>query len=370
MAIRRRGDSWQIDYLDPGGKRVRQSFKTRKEATAEHGKRVSLIAEGKYGSMLERLKGHKTTLAELCQRYAENFGNQSSFQNAKGKYLANFKASFGENRLLSTITYAEVETYRNQLRQKPVTANRNGVEIVLCGMRRVSSVNREMSCLHHLFSKAVEWDLMEKTPFERKQSLRLKENNKRMRFLNEDEIKSLLSACAPHLKPIVETAILTGMRRGEILSLKWDQIRGGFIYLEKTKTNEARQIPVSEALEDVFKDIRRRDGLRYEYVFTYQGRRIEFDSRHTFKKALKRAGIEDFHFHDLRHTFASQLILNGGSLKDVQELLGHKSMTMTLRYAHLTQESKRKAVNLLNGLTGQCHKTVTSTPQAVSNLPN
>ena len=60
----------------------------------------------------------------------------------------------------------------------------------------------------------------------------------------------------------------------------------------------------------------------------------------------------------------------GGSLKDVQELLGHKSMTMTLRYAHLTQESKRKAVNLLNGLTGQCHKTVTSTPPAVSNLPN
>ena len=70
----------------------------------------------------------------------------------------------------------------------------------------------------------------------------------------------------------------------------------------------------------------------------------------------------DFHFHDLRHTFASQVLLNGGSLKDVQELLGHKSMTMTLRYAHLTQESKRKAVNLLNGLTakvGDCHKTVT-----------
>jgi len=80
--------------------------------------------------------------------------------------------------------------------------------------------------------------------------------------------------------------------------------------------------------------------------------------------------LVDFHFHDLRHTFASQLILNGGSLKDVQELLGHKSMTMTLRYAHLTQESKKKAVNLLNGLTGPCHKTVTSTPPAVSNLPN
>ena len=191
-----------------------------------------------------------------------------------------------------------------------------------------------------------------------------------MRFLNEDEIPRLLSACAPHLKPIVETAILTGMRRGEILSLKWDQIRGGFIYLEKTKTNEARQIPVSDDLEAVFKDIRQRDGLRYEHVFTFRGQPIERDLHVGFGAALKRAGLVGFHFHDLRHTFASQLILNGGSLKDVQEILGHKSMTMTLRYAHLTQESKRKAVNLLNGLTGLCHKSVTQSPLVVSNLPN
>jgi len=89
-----------------------------------------------------------------------------------------------------------------------------------------------------------------------------------------------------------------------------------------------------------------------------------------FGTALKRGGLWISISTTLRHTFASQVLLNGGSIKDVQELLGHKSMTMTLRYAHLTQESKRKAVNLLNGLTGPCHKTVTSTPPAVSNLPN
>ena len=91
-------------------------------------------------------------------------------------------------------------------------------------------------------------------------------------------------------------------------------------------------------------------GSASEYVFTYKGRRVK-NIKKAFKTALKNAGITDFRFHDLRHTFASQVIMRGGDLKDVQELLGHKSMSMTLRYSHLSQEHKRKAVNLLNGLT-------------------
>ncbi len=75
------------------------------------------------------------------------------------------------------------------------------------------------------------------------------------------------------------------------------------------------------------------------------------DIKTAFRKALKKAGIEDFRFHDLRHTAASHLVMAGASLKDVQEILGHKTMTMTLRYAHLSQEHTKKAVNLLNGLT-------------------
>jgi hypothetical protein len=111
MAIRKRGGTWQIDYLDPGGKRVRKSFKTRKEAMAEHGKRVSLIAEGKY---LDR-KPKKTTLADLCKCYEENYRHQTSFKGAKEKYLSNFKASLGADTLLSTMSFREFETYRNQL---------------------------------------------------------------------------------------------------------------------------------------------------------------------------------------------------------------------------------------------------------------
>ena len=358
MAIRKRGDSWQIDYLDPGGKRVRQSFKTRKEATAEHGKRVSLIAEGRY---LDHKKECRTTLKELCERYRQNFQHQSSFKNAKGRYLENFKTHFGEAALLSNIGFADIETYRNHLKQKPVTAERNGVMVVR-GFRKDASVNREMSCLHHLFSKAVEWELMERSPFDRGRSLILKENNKRLRFLTMDEISRLLKECAPHLRRIVTCAILTGMRRGEILSLKWEQVRNGFIYLEKTKTNESRQIPIADDLDRLFREIRKAEHLKSDFVFTYKGERIQDNIKNAVASAFRRAGLSDVRFHDLRHTFASQVLLNGGTLKDVQEILGHKTMTMTLRYAHLTQEHKKKAVNLLNGLTasfGDCHKTVT-----------
>lgn len=206
----------------------------------------------------------------------------------------------------------------------------------------------------------------------------LKENNMRLRFLAEDEIPVLLENCKGHLRDIVETAIHTGMRRGEILSLKWSQIRNGFIYLRKTKTNNSRQIPINNTLEALFDRLKGNSTkVRYlksktksPYVFSYKGNRIK-EVKTSFSTALRDAEIEDFHFHDLRHTFASQLLLKGGTLKDVQELLGHKDIKMTMRYAHLTQEHKRKAVNLLNKLTAPtprkatCHKSVTN-----SNRPN
>ncbi|MDH3882305.1 MAG: site-specific integrase [Desulfobacteraceae bacterium] len=158
-------------------------------------------------------------------------------------------------------------------------------------------------------------------------------------------------------------------------------MRNGFIYLDKTKTNDARQIPVNDTLEALFKQIRKENAFKSKHVFLYDGQIIEAKTgkvrkpkknteakpvteiKSSFNSTLKKADIADFRFHDLRHTFASQVLMKGGTLKDVQELSGHKTMTMTLRYAHLTQEHKRKAVNLLNGLTASkvdCHKTVTN----------
>jgi integrase len=339
--LRKRGNSYQIDYIDPNGKRVRKCFRKRKEAEAELGKRVSLIAENRY---LDVKKDYKTTVKELLDKYEENFKDQASFETFKKYCIETLEKHFGEETRLSNIRYVDLETYRNHLMQK-LTRHK--------GKRADASVNREIATLRHIFSKAVEWDMMDQNPFEKGKSLLLKVNNQRIRYLTEDEIDRLLDECKSqkHLHRIVTCAINTGMRRGEILTLRWDQIRNGFIYLEKTKNKNNREIPINDDLAEALKEIRKEQGLTSKHIFIYNSRTIQRVER-AFKGALRRAGIQDFKFHDLRHTFASHVIMRGGSLKDVQELLGHKTMTMTLRYSHLSQEHKRKAVNLLNGLTG------------------
>ena len=189
--------------------------------------------------------------------------------------------------------------------------------------------------------------------------------------LSEDEIDRLLSECsrqvielpaknfkarsvkradADYLRDIVECAINSGMRKEEILSLKWSQIRDGMIYLDKTKGKKKRQVPINNTLAELFRTIRKKQGLTSEYVFVYQGKRIK-DVKTAYNVALKRAGILDANFHTLRHTFASHFVMRGGSLKALQEMLGHSNIKTTMRYAHLSQEHKKEAVELLDGLT-------------------
>lgn len=317
-------------------------------------------------------KDYTTTLKELLEKYEENYKDQASYTNSKCHFIENFKEYFGEDTRLDNIKYVELETYRNHQKRKPTKSG---------SVRSVATINREMVCLHHIFEKATEWDMGERNPFSRGKSLLVKENNKRVRFLTEKEIQKLLPECSKHLRAIVICALNTGMRKSEILSLEWSQVRNGFIYLEKTKNNEARQIPVNGVLEALFSELKKAQGLGVRNVFTFAKgeHKIRADEpvkerkgpaplpemiknvRTAFAGALNRAGIVDCRFHDLRHTFASRMVMRGAGLKDIQELLGHKSMTMVLRYAHLTQEHKTAAVNLLQGLTPVAPKNVTVT---------
>ncbi|MGZ3595379.1 MAG: site-specific integrase [Syntrophales bacterium] len=190
----------------------------------------------------------------------------------------------------------------------------------------------------------------------------------------EDEISKLLIYCPPtrkskngkiiqgqqalHVRDFIVIALNTGMRKDEILSLRWSQIRNGFIYLEKTKTDVARQIPVNEDLEDCLKGIRKRLELTSDYIFPDGNGSHIHDIKTAFQSVLKGTGTTNFRPHDLRHTFASHYIMRGGSLKALKDILGHKDIKMTMRHSHLSKEFAREEIQILNGLTSAKNRKV------------
>lgn len=177
-----------------------------------------------------------------------------------------------------------------------------------------------------------------------------REDNSRTRFLSEDEEARLLAECQPHLYRVVVTAIHTGLRRSELLSLCWNNInfehRLVTVEAAYSKNGEARSVPISLRLTQILEPIRiaalnapvflNGDGKPYRDVTT------------SFNSAVRRAGILDFTFHDLRHTFASRLVMRGVDLTTVKELMGHKHIHMTLRYAHLSPGHKHSAIAVLD----------------------
>lgn len=212
-----------------------------------------------------------------------------------------------------------------------------------------ATVNRLLATLKHMFSKAVDWEMVEEEVQKKVRKVKLeKEQNGRLRYLTIDECHALLNQCPEHLKPIVVTALNTGMRRGEILNLKWEQVdlTHGFILLSVTKNGERREIPINDTLASTLRTLKSR--FAAGYVFTAQTGKPFKDIKTGFVSACRRAGIKDFRFHDLRHTFASHLVMNGVEILTVKELLGHKTLAMTLRYAHLAPSHKVKAVDILN----------------------
>jgi integrase len=311
MAVRKRGNSWEIDYFEPceggGKKRVRQSFKTKKEADAEHEKRRTLVREKRY---LDVKREYTTTFDELMEEYVKKYQHQKSFEISKTHFINTLKEHFSGKRV-SEITYKECDRFLTERKNTPTKQGKK---------RSASTLNKELGTLKHMLNEAVAWEMIEKNPFHNRpprQRLHQKEKNGRVRYLSTEEMEALLPECPPHLREIVEVNLLTGMRRGEVLSLKWSQIAGDFIYLHETKTDESRQIPIAEDLKAVFQRIRQRQwarGIKARWVFCDdQGRHFK-EVKRSFASACKRAGIADFRFHDLRHTFASHYVMRGGAL--------------------------------------------------------
>jgi integrase len=235
------------------------------------------------------------------------------------------------------------------------------------GQVSVFTVANELTVLRHMLRLGRRWGYLSQVP----EIDMPKKPEGRRRFLDETEIGRLLEACResrnPYLTAITTLALNTGMRKAEILGLEWARVdlSTSRLTLYKTKSGKPRGIPINRAVYDALVALEPEQARRAGLVFTRRDGAAWGQIRSAFAKALERAGIKGFRFHDLRHTAASHLVMRGASLKDVQELLGHSDLKMTQRYAHLSPAHLRGAVDRLEGLARghiNGHKVLESTP--------
>ena len=198
-----------------------------------------------------------------------------------------------------------------------------------------ATINRELAFLKTMFNKAVEWGRLESSPL--KNVKKFKKPNSKDRILNVGEMKRLINAADNHLEPILIIALNTGMRKGEILSLKWENIKLSkrCIHLEDSKAGKSRDVPMNGLVIEALSAIPQNS----EYVFfnSRTGGPIQ-DVKTAFKTACKNAEIRGLRFHDLRHTAATRMVEARVDLVTVSKILGHSSIQMTMRYAHPTPE--------------------------------
>lgn len=209
--------------------------------------------------------------------------------------------------------------------------------------RSGATVNRYLAALSSCLSHGVTLEWIERNPCERIK--KPTESKGRVRFLDDDERSRLLTVCKPHaeLYLAVVLALTTGARQAEIMTLRWGQIdfRRQVITLSKTKNGETRSVPLVGEAFTLLQERAKVRSLSDDRIFppTSRARKSEcLDLRAPWEDALKAAAITDFHWHDLRHTAASYLAMSGVSLVEIAKVLGHRTLAMVARYAHLSDE--------------------------------
>lgn len=291
----KRGEVWWMTYRDALGKQRFESCRTSNKKDAEQ----RLIDRRK-----EAMEGiapappvKPLALEDLQERYLSFVGHQWGVA-TKHFHFAHFKRVWG-NPPIHTLTVEVLDLYRAQRLSERVGP---------------ATINKEMATLKHALSKAVDWKLLRKTAREELTAIKkYQEPDGRLRYLSGDaEAARLLQACDASLRPIVLTAIHTGMRKGELLGMTWDcvDMTHGFIRLKQTKNGNALALPFNETLWSLFSQQRTRPDVQWVF-HDAEGRRHN-DVRHPFDRACEVAGLTDFHFHDLRHTFASWLMMRAG----------------------------------------------------------
>lgn len=338
MGVFKKQGNWWIDFYHQG-KRIRRKVGPSKKVAE------MALAEVQVKQSKQEFLGVCEPKKILFKDFADEYLDYSKANKSKRSYERDILTLIGHavpiwgNIELNRLTAKMIEDYKVH-RLQTVVAN---------------TVNRELSTIKNLLVKAVEWGYLASNPAA---SVKLLRSGKpHFRHLSSDEISKLLDACKksnnPQLYPFVVTAINTGMRLGELTALEWKDIdfKRGILRVDNkkdhhTKNYDVRVVPMNSTLSEVLRKIPRR--LNSSYVFQKCDGKKFNKMRSGFTNAVKRAGIPHVRFHDLRHTFASQLVMGGVDIRTVQELLGHKDIRMTMRYSHLAPDHMRKAVCILD----------------------
>jgi integrase len=326
MAVFKKQGVYWIDYYVSGRRKRERIGPDKRLAETVLKKRHVAIAEGKY---LDKAHVPRCTFDELAGLYlAWARIHHQGFAPTQSR-VKRLQEAFGPYQL-KAITPLMVDEYL----AKRATE------------RKPASVNQESQVLRHLFKKAMEWGKALENPVTHVRPLRV--NNRRLRYLSQEETGRLLTVADAYLRPMVITALHTGLRRGEMFALTWPEIdfRHGVVRVLHTKNGERREILMSRPLRATLEQLPRR--VDTDVVFPGQAGHARVSIRGQFQRALREAGIEGLVWHDLRHTFASYPVMAGVHLTSVKELMGHKTIAMTLRYAHLAPDFQRDSINRLD----------------------
>ncbi len=255
--------------------------------------------------------------------------------NASKHFLKSF-----ENKYIQHISQLDIEKYQLQRKLEIMSLPKNSG-------KRESEIsfrlaNIEIATLYNFFNYCIKKQLIDRNPCS---GIKKLNELSRLKTLSDEDILKLINGATNKLtKDLITFLILTGCRKGEALNLKWDDVdlKNGVIAIKGTKTKFDRYIPISKPLKELLNGIEKNQDCLY--VFNYKGSKIT-NFRKSFMTACKNAGFKDLHIHDLRHVFASKMVMSGTSLYIKGELLGHRTTQMTKRYSHLVPEALNKAVD-------------------------
>lgn len=309
------------------------TLKTARAKRAEYEHRDALKED------FDKSKVQGMTFAKWGDIYLERYASKKRSLAEDARHVAALCSSFG-TMTLPQITRAHVEAFK-QSRKERLSYKGTLVSDAYC--------NRELATLRHMLKLALEEGLVETIPLVRLH----KEEGGRERTLSPKEYQRLLAGSSVHLQRIITCAYETGMRAGEIRNLTWEKIdlKMGFLRLAAidTKSNEKRAIPISPALRAILDDIKKEQREAKVapiggHVFTWGGRAMSEGWKCAFHTACQKTGLDDFRFHDLRHTFVTMKVRQGFDYKRIMAITGHKTFAVFQRYNNPSEDDLREVV--------------------------